>query len=209
LAIANQKGVLHMATKAQIYVLMLLYPYTLILLFLLPLPREIAERYLSGVRPESDELRIPTYERIRLFMQNKANFQKSQINVTKLLTKDYKNKTLSRRAENKPNSKPIKPNLLNAQMNVNKVSTKDYENISNWAIYENKANSNPIQTQSNPIYRGVASSEDGTCRGVASGEDGSEVKNAATRPYCRRRTLAYYTRIRGYFPDDDDLLRKT
>jgi len=136
------------------------------------------------------------------FMQNKANFLDAQMNVSTVLTMNYEQLTMNYVQKNKAN-------LLNAQMNVNKVLTKDYENISNWAIYENKANSNPIQTQSNPIYRGVASSEDGTCRGVASGEDGSEVKNAATRPYCRRRTLAYYTRIRGYFPDDDDLLRKT
>jgi len=81
-----------------------------VIICLLPLPREIAERYLSGVRPESDELRIPTYERIRLFMQNKANLQESQMNVTKVLTKDYVNKPSWKVRKNKPNSKPNKAN---------------------------------------------------------------------------------------------------
>jgi hypothetical protein len=31
---------------------------------------------------------------IRLFMQNKANFRKSQMNVNKVLTRDYKKRTL-------------------------------------------------------------------------------------------------------------------
>jgi len=44
---------------------------------------------------------------IRLFMQNKPNFRKSQMNVNKVLTKDYENVTLGKRGKNKPNSKPI------------------------------------------------------------------------------------------------------
>ena len=48
---------------------------------------------------------------IRLFMQNKANFRKSQMNVNNVLTMDYENKTLSGRGKNKANSKPIKANL--------------------------------------------------------------------------------------------------
>ena len=73
------------------------------------------------------------------------------MNVNKEMTMDYENKTLSRSWKNKPNSKPIKPNLLNAQMNVSKVLTKDYENIPNRAPAENKANTNPIQSQTKPI----------------------------------------------------------
>ncbi len=94
---------------------------------------------------------------IRLFMQNKPKFRKSQMNVNKVLTKDYDKKTLGEHGKNKPNSNPIqsqsnpiKANLPKAQMNVNKVLTKDYENKLNWAICENKANSNPIQTQNEP-----------------------------------------------------------
>ena len=43
-------------------------------------------------------------------MQNKANFRKSQMNVSSVLTKDYENRTLGERGKNKANSKPIKPN---------------------------------------------------------------------------------------------------
>ncbi len=43
---------------------------------------------------------------IRPFMQNKANFRKSQMNVTSLITADYENKTLGERGKNKPNSNP-------------------------------------------------------------------------------------------------------
>jgi hypothetical protein len=86
-------------------------------------------------------------------MQNKANFPKSQMNITKVLTKEYEKWTLGGSGKNKANSKPNKANLLNAQMNVNKVLTKDYENKSNWAICENKANTNPIQTQTKPISK--------------------------------------------------------
>ncbi|MHC4546318.1 MAG: hypothetical protein ACYSYL_17695, partial [Planctomycetota bacterium] len=39
---------------------------------------------------------------IRPFMQNKPNFQKSQMNVTKVLTRDYVNWTLGQRGKNKP-----------------------------------------------------------------------------------------------------------
>jgi len=51
---------------------------------------------------------------INLFLQNKANFRKSQMNVTNLITADYVKRTLSQRGKNKANSKPIqtqfKPN---------------------------------------------------------------------------------------------------
>ena len=76
-------------------------------------------------------------------MQNKANFGKAQMNVTKVLTMDYKNKTLGGSGKNKANTKPNKANLLNAQMNVTTFQTKAYENISNWTLDENKPNTNP------------------------------------------------------------------
>ena len=47
---------------------------------------------------------------ISLFMQNKANFQKSQMNVTSIITMVYENRTLSERGKNKANTKPIKAN---------------------------------------------------------------------------------------------------
>ena len=46
------------------------------------------------------------------FMQNKANFRKSQMNVTAVLTKDYENKSNWTLGENKPNQTqfPKSPN---------------------------------------------------------------------------------------------------
>jgi len=41
-----------------------------------------------------------------LFMQNKAKPRKSQMNVTKAITKDYEKKTLSERGKNKPKTNP-------------------------------------------------------------------------------------------------------
>jgi len=86
---------------------------------------------------------------INSFMQNKAKFRKSQMNVNKVLTKDYERKTLSGHGKKQSQTKPIKANSRKAKMNVNKVLTKDYENMSNWAICENEPKTNPI---SEPIY---------------------------------------------------------
>ncbi len=49
---------------------------------------------------------------IRLFMQNKANFRKVKLNVNKVLTKDYKERTLGQRGKTKPikaNQSQLKP----------------------------------------------------------------------------------------------------
>jgi hypothetical protein len=57
-------------------------------------------------------------------MQNKANFQKSQINVSDCITRDYEQMDTWSRRKNKPNSKPIQTQY--------------------------KANSKPIQSQFKP-----------------------------------------------------------
>ncbi|MBW8039507.1 MAG: hypothetical protein FVQ85_05860 [Planctomycetes bacterium] len=62
------------------------------------------------------------------------------MNVTKVSTTDYVNKTLGQHGKNEPKTNPIKANLINARMNVNKELTKDYEKMSNWAICENEPN---------------------------------------------------------------------
>ena len=72
---------------------------------------------LYAIRATSDEIAlyicraIITYvERplqISSFMQNKANLPDDQMNVNKVLTKDYENQRLIRRGENKPNTNPI------------------------------------------------------------------------------------------------------
>ncbi len=52
-------------------------------------------------------------------MQNKANLPDAQMNVNKVLTKDYEKRTLGERGKNKPNTNPIqsqyKPNSRNAK----------------------------------------------------------------------------------------------
>ncbi len=63
---------------------------------------------------------------IRLFMQNKANFRKSQMNVNNVLTKNYEKKTLGQRGKTKPikanqsQSKPIKANKMLKQSQTSK-----------------------------------------------------------------------------------------
>jgi len=84
-------------------------------------------------------------------MQNKPNFQNAQINVNKVLTKDYENKRLCRCVKTNPiqtqykaNTNPI-PEM--PKMNVTSILTKDYENETAFKPQKNKPNSNPKQTQ--------------------------------------------------------------
>jgi hypothetical protein len=57
------------------------------------------------------------------FCTNKPNFPKSQMNVNKVLTKDYEKRTLGQPGKNKPNSNPIqtqfKANLTRNKPNSN------------------------------------------------------------------------------------------
>ena len=66
-----------------------------------------------------------------LFIQNKPNFQKSQMNVSPVITKDYEKKTLGEHGKNKPNTNPIqtqfKPNFPKSKIDAKCVFTKDYE----------------------------------------------------------------------------------
>ncbi|MBA7682453.1 hypothetical protein ES703_90803 [subsurface metagenome] len=92
-------------------------------------------------------------------MQNKANFRKSQMNVSSVITMNYEQLTMNYANKNKPNSNPIqsqskpikanqtqyKPNSRKAKMKLNFYSTKDYENKPRFPT--------PLkQTQSNPIF---------------------------------------------------------
>ena len=67
---------------------------------------------------------------INLFMQNKANFRKSQMNVSIVYTKVYVNETLGQRGKNEPKTNPNEPN----QSQLNPI----------------KANKMPKQTQYEP-----------------------------------------------------------
>ncbi len=98
---------------------------------------------------------------IRLFMQNKANFRKSQMNVYNVITKDYEKRTLGEYGKNEPKTNPKRtqtnpkrtqnePNYKKAKMNVTSYITKGYENISNWVICENEPKTNPIKVADAP-----------------------------------------------------------
>jgi len=118
------------------------------------LPHEIAQRYLFGVISASKNLFTPLetcfcflmgcnlrlindlrstkvyVRKNNLFMQNKANFRKSQMNVSTILTKDYENKTLGEHEKKQSQTKPNKAKFKKAKMNVTSIITKGYENIS-------------------------------------------------------------------------------
>ncbi len=79
-----------------------------------------------------------------LFMQNKPNFRKSQMNVNPYNTTDYENIANWTLGQNKPKTNPIKANFRKAQMNVNSLITKDYRKNDTFAVQKNKPNSNPI-----------------------------------------------------------------
>ena len=76
-----------------------------------------------------------------LFMQNKPNFRKSQMNANLYNTKDYENKWQWRVRINKPNSNPIseKPKI-----DVSLYATKKYENKTAFRPQKNKPNSKPV-----------------------------------------------------------------
>ncbi len=86
-------------------------------------------------------------EKFDYFMQNKANFRKSQMNVSIYLQTAYENKSNWTLGENKPNSNPIKPNFQKAQMSTNVFITKDYRRNDAFAVQKNKPNSTPISVK--------------------------------------------------------------
>ncbi len=66
------------------------------------------------------------------------------MNVSDIITRNYKNFIPLAGYKNKPNSNPIKPNLRKAKMNVNSFITKDYRKKDDFLVRINKPNSNPI-----------------------------------------------------------------
>ncbi len=75
-----------------------------------------------------------------LFMQNKPNFRKAQMNVNSLITMKYENISDWIFGQNKPNSNPIKPNFQKAQMNVNLYFIEDYRKKDDFIVRINKPN---------------------------------------------------------------------
>ena len=73
-------------------------------------------------------------------MQNKPNFQKSQMNVNQYNTKKYGKFIPLAGQKNKPNSNPNKANLRKAQMNVNLYVIEDYRKKDDFVVRINKPN---------------------------------------------------------------------
>ena len=86
------------------------------------------------------------------FMQNKPNFQKSQMNVNPYNTTNYENIANWTLGENKPNSNPNKPNFQKAQMNVNSLITKDYRKKDDFVVRINKPNFRNAQNERKRLY---------------------------------------------------------
>ncbi len=63
-----------------------------------------------------------------------------QMNVSNIITRNYKNFLPLAGQKNKPNSNPIKPNLRKAKMNINSFITKDYRKKDDFEVRINKPN---------------------------------------------------------------------
>ncbi len=88
-----------------------------------------------------------------LFMQNKPNFQKSQMNVIIYNTIDYENISDWTIGQNKPNSNPIKACPERSRMgqfpkcqkmNANVYIIEDYENETAFRPQKNKPKTKPV-----------------------------------------------------------------
>jgi len=68
------------------------------------LSREMAHAYLTGTAPRANRLSSPACQPIMtLFMQNKANFLRTQMNLSSLKTMNYEQITMNNANKNKPN----------------------------------------------------------------------------------------------------------
>ncbi len=91
-----------------------------------------------------------------LFMQNKPNFRKSQMNLKFCSKMDYENISNWTIGQNKPNSNPIKPNLRKAKMNVNLTLTKGYRKKDDFAVRINKPNFQNAKNERKHLFnRGI------------------------------------------------------
>jgi hypothetical protein len=86
---------------------------------------------------------------IHLFMQNKPNFRKSQMNINEVLTTDYDKMDTWSIEKNKANSNPIQTQFK-ANTKPIKAKTKPNKPNSNPIQTQYKANSNPIKAKTNP-----------------------------------------------------------
>ena len=80
-------------------------------------------------------------------MQNKPNFQDTQMNVSNVKTRNYQNLSRWRGQKTNPIQTQFKPNFQKAQMNISSLITKDYRKKDDFAVQKNKPNSNPISSK--------------------------------------------------------------
>jgi len=121
--------------------------------------------YLSSAICFLSSTTVESALQIRLFMQNKANFQKSQMNVSCCLTMNYEQRTMNYEIKNKADTNPIQSQYkanTNPIQSQNKPNTKpkqtqfkpkqsQFKPNTKPIRTQYKANTNPIQTQTNPI----------------------------------------------------------
>ncbi len=101
---------------------------------------------------------VRNYQRI---MQNKPNFQNTQMNLNLYNTTDYERKRNWTLGENKPNSNPNKANPKRAKMNINSIITKDYRKKDDFEVRINKPNFRKAQNERKLIcYRGLQKKND-------------------------------------------------
>ena len=90
--------------------------------------------YFAGLRISTT---VESSLQIRPFLTNKANFRKSQMNVSNLLAVDYGKMDTWSGGKNKANSKPIqsqyKPNTKPIQTQTKPISKAQNKNIQNWS----------------------------------------------------------------------------
>ena len=91
--------------------------------------------------------------KIHSFIQNKANLPKAQINVNKVLERDYGNVHLRRRPKTKPKQTQSNPIYEMPKMNVSSILSKDYENICLYKRGKNKPNQSQSKPNFTPIFR--------------------------------------------------------
>ncbi len=73
-------------------------------------------------------------------MQNKPNLKDAQMNVSNIITRNYKNFIPLAGQKNKPNSNPIKANLKRAKMNINSIIKKYYTKKDYFVVRINNPN---------------------------------------------------------------------
>ncbi len=104
-------------------------------------------RHFSSLFTKFPSTSVENSLQINPFYAKQTQFPKKSNEHKYISQKDYENKSDWTFGQNKPNSKPIKPNFKKAKMNVNSLITKDYRKKDDFAIQKNKPNSKPISSK--------------------------------------------------------------